>query len=135
MDCWEISSMSVWSEKISLFRQKRFCLATSFQRYLPFVRTKSRLKNRVTAVHLLQCKTKFLHSSMLQREKSTQIKEHPLWETFINIKKKHFFDSFKLAYIHLHLSSDSSTHVYIRLVTRLHLSTFVYTRLHSSRLL
>ena len=51
---------------------------------------------------------KFLHSSMLVREKSKQIKEHLSWEASSNII---FFDSFTLDYI--------------RLVTRLHWSTSV----------
>ena len=122
------------------------------------MRAKSRLKNCVTAVHLLQCKTNFLiclcflHSSM-------QVKKHPFWEAFINIKKKIFFDLFTLVYISLHLStfvqtlynrldqssnlstlvficldlsSGSSPLIYISLVTHLHSSTFVYTRLDSS---
>ena len=71
-----------------------------------YIRTKSRLKNRVTTVPLLQYKTDFfirqcfLHSS-------TQIKGHPFWEASINMNS--FF------------------------LIRLHLSTFVYTRLNSSR--
>ena len=45
---------------------------------------------------------------MLLREKSTQIQEDPSWEASINIKKN--------------------------FLIRLHSSTFVFTRLHSSRL-
>ena len=63
-----------------------------------YMRTKSRLKNRVTTVHLLQCKTNvficlcFLHSS-------TQFKEHSFWEASINIKKNFFW----FVYTCLHL--------------------------------
>ena len=141
MDCWEISSKSVCSRKISLFRQKNL-LSNLIPRVPSFyIRIKSRVKNRVTTVHLLQCKTNFfirlffLHSS-------TQVKEHPFWEASVNIKKKIFFDSLTLVYICLHSStfvynrldssSGSSTLVYIRLVTCLHSSTFVYTLLDSS---
>ena len=54
---------------------------------------------------------------MLLKEKSTQIKKHPSWEDSINIKKKFFL-------ICLH----SPTFVY----TRLHLSRLVYNSLASS---
>ena len=39
---------------------------------------------------------KFVHLSMLLREKSTQIKEHPSWEASINIKKIFWFVYTKL---------------------------------------
>ena len=59
--------------------------------------------------------------------------------TFSGIKVE-IFDSYALVYICLHLSSDWYTLVYTRLVTRLHLSIFlyihlwlVYIRLHSSK--
>ena len=47
-------------------------------------------------------------------------KDHPSWEASINIKEKDFADSFTLAYNRLDTSSDSSTLVHIRLVTRMH---------------
>ena len=61
-----------------------------------YIRTKSPFYENVK---------KFLHSSKLLRQKSTQIKEHPSWEASTNFNKN-FFDPF----------------------------TFVYTRLYSSRL-
>ena len=108
-----------------------------------YIRTKSRLKNRVTTVPLLQYKTDFfirqcfLHSS-------TQIKGHPFWEASINMNS--FFlirlhlstfvytrlNSSRVVYNCLDSSSDSlhsSTFVQTCLVTRLHSSTFVYIRL------
>ena len=96
-----------------------------------YIRTEYRLENRVTTVHLLQCKTNFfirlcfLHSS-------TQVKEHPFWEASINIKKNYFLIRLHLStsvynrlVTRLQSSSDSSTLVYIRLVTRLHSPTLV----------
>ena len=105
-----------------------------------YIRTRYRLKNRVTTVHLLQCKTNFfirqcfLHSS-------TQIKGHPFWEASINMNS--FFlirlhsstfvytrlNSSRVVYNCLDSSSDSSTFAQTCLVTRLHSSTFVYIRL------
>ena len=110
-----------------------------------YIRTKSRLKNRVTTVPLLQYKTDFfirqcfLHSS-------TQIKGHPFWEASINMNS--FFlirlhlstfvytrlNSSRVVYNCLDSSSDSSTLVYIRLDLSSDSSTIVYIRLHSSRL-
>ena len=58
LDSWEISSKSVWSRKINLFRQNIFLFSNLLPRVPSFyVRRKSRLKNRVTIVHLLQCNT------------------------------------------------------------------------------
>ena len=124
-----------------------------------YVRTKSRLKNSVTAAHLLQCKTNFFirlsfWGRNLRKLKNIHLRKPPL------ISKKKFFliclhsstfvytclhssrlfynrldwanDLSTLVYICLDSSSDSSTLVCIRLVTRLHSSSLVYTRLDSS---
>ena len=98
------------------------------------IRTKFRLKNRVTTVYLLQCKTNFFIYLCFWERNLLQIKKHLSWEASINIKKKLFWfvytclHSSALVYICLDSSSDSSTLAYIRL----HSSTFVYTRLHLS---
>ena len=108
------------AEKISWFRHFFFFLLINLvPRVLPFyIRTKFRLKNRVTTVHLLQCKTNFfIHLSFWGRN-LLQIKEHPPWEASINIQKKFYW--FVCTRLH------SSTLVYIHVVTRLHSSTFVY---------
>ena len=47
-------------------------------------------------------------------------KEHPSWGASINIKEKVFTESLTLVYNRLDTSSDSSTLVHIRLVTRMH---------------
>ena len=105
LNSWEISSKSVCSKTISLIRQKIF-LPINLVPRVPFfyIRTKFRLKNRVTTVHLLQCKTIFFVHLCFWGRNLRQIKEHPSWETSINIKKKFFL-------ILLHLS----TFIYIRL--------------------
>ena len=115
-----------------------------------YIRTKSPFYENVK---------KFLHSSKLLRQKSTQIKEHPSWEASTNFNKN-FFDPFTflpsstLVYIrldlstivqtrlaiHLHrqirldLCSVFSTLAYIHLVTRLHSPTFVQICLDLSSL-
>ena len=76
---------------------------------------------------LLQCiyyHVKQISSFVYAFEVEIYAKEHPSWEASINIKKKVFADSFTLVCDRLDTSSDSSTLVYIWLVTRLH------TRLH-----
>ena len=124
------------------------------------MRAKSRLQNRVTTVHLIQCKTNFfiyaffIHFFVYAFEGEI----YANWEPSINIKNFVLIclhssafvytrlhssrlvynrldspcDPFTLVYIRLDSSSDSSTLVCIRLVTRLYSSTFVYTRLDSS---
>ena len=83
---WEISSKSVRSRKISWFRQKKNSLINLVQSVLSFcTRTKFRLKNSVTAVHLLEiyCKLKNIH-----------LKEHQIKEHQPPLLKNRFFDSF-----------------------------------------
>ena len=102
-------------------------------------------KNRVTTVHLLQCKTNFFirlwfWGRNLRKLKNIHLGKPPL------ISKKPFFSfaytclhSPRLVYNRLDFSrdssSDSSTLVYIRLVTRLNSPTIVYICLDFPRLL
>ena len=73
---------SVWNRKNSWFWQKNFFFSTLFQGYL---------KNHVTTVHLLQCKTTFfIHLCFCERN-LVQIKEHQTWDTYVNIKKSFFW--------------------------------------------
>ena len=108
LDSWEIFSKLVWSRKISLFRQKKkFCLETSFHGYFFYIRPKSRLKNRVTIVHQLQCKTNLFiclcfWGRNLRELKNIHLGKPPL------ISKKNFFGF-------VHTSLHSSTLSYIRL--------------------
>ena len=103
-----------------------------------YIRMKSRFKNRVTTVHLLQCKiNSFLCLSFRGRNLSKLKNIHLGKPPLISKKKKKRF-----VYTHLHSSTliqtrlvtrlHSSTFVQTRLVTRLHSSTFVQTRLHLS---
>ena len=111
-----------------------------------YIRMKSRFKNRVTTVHLLQCKInsflclsfrgrnlsklKNIHLGkppLISKKKKKKIRLHS--STFIYTHLDSFSDSSTLVYIRLDSFSDSSTFVQTRLVTRLHSSTFVYTRL------
>ena len=103
LDSWEVSSKSVWSrKKLPVQTKKKFLFSNLGPRVPSFYkRTKSELKNRVTTVHLLQCKTNFFIRLSLWGEKYTQIKEYPSWETSTNIEKN-FFDLFTLVYIRLH---------------------------------
>ena len=122
-----------------------------------YIRIKSRLKNLVTTVHLLQCKTNFFIRLCFWGRHLCKLKNILLLQcVYYNVKqissfvyvfgkpplisKKNFFwfvytrlHLSRLVYNRLDLSSDSSTLVYIYLVTRLHSSTFVYTRLDFSR--
>ena len=68
---------------------------------------------------------------MLLRDKSTQIKEHPSWEVSINIPNFLFFHSFTFVYTRLHLSRL----VYNRVDSSSDSSTLVYTHLDSSSVL
>ena len=90
-----------------------------------YIRTKSKLKNRVTTVHLLQCKTNVFICICIWGRSQLQVKEYRSWEASINTKNK-FFDSFTLVYnclgsstlVYIGLeSSDSSTFVYIHLLS------------------
>ena len=123
--------------------KKIFFLINLFPRVPSFyIRTKFRLKNCVTTVHLLQCKTNFFTHLCFEGEIYCKLKNIHLGKLPL-ISKKRFFDSFTLVHIRLDSSSDSSTLVYIHLdlssvsstlfYFRLHPSTFVYTRIHSSR--
>ena len=86
LDSSEISSKSVWRRKFSWFRQNLIPRVASF-----YIRTKFRLKNSVTTVHLLQCKTIFLIHLCFRGRNLLQIKEHPSWEPSVNIKKMFFW--------------------------------------------
>ena len=134
LDSWKISSTSVWSRKISLFKQNNFLLSNLLSRVPSFyIRTKSRLKNCVTIMHLLQYKTNLFirlcsWGRNLRKLKNIHLGKPPLIS-------KNFFDSLTFVYTRLHSSrsvynpldssSDSSALVYIRLVTRLHSSSLV----------
>ena len=92
-------------KKLACSNKKELLHSNLVPRVPPFyIRTKSRLKSRVTTVHLLQCKTNFFIR--------LSIKEHLSWVIYTCL--------------------DSSTLVYICLAIRLHSSTFVYIRLDSS---
>ena len=92
LDSWKISSESVWSRKISMCRQKKFFLSNVVPRVSSFYKwTKSRLKYRVTTVHLLQRKTNFFIRLCVWRRNLCKLKK--------------FFDSFTLINIRLHSST------------------------------
>ena len=91
-----------------------------------YIRTRFTLKNRVTTVHLLQCKTNFYIHLRFWGRNLRQIKEHPSWFVYTRLH------SSTLVYICLDSSSGSSTHMYIRLDSSSDLSAFVYIRLESS---
>ena len=139
MDNWGISSKLVWSGKISLFRLRQLLLRNVVPRIPSFyIRIKSRLKNLVTTVHLLQCKTNFFICLCFWGRHLCKLKNIDHGKPPLTSKKNFFWFVYtclhlsRLVYKRLDLSSDSSTLVYIYLVTRLHLSTFVYTRLDLS---
>ena len=104
----EISSTPVWSRKISWFRQKKILLINLVPK-VPniYIRTKYTLKICVTTVHLLHCITNFFIHLCFWRTNLWWIKEHPSWETSVNIKKFFWF-----VYTRLRSSSDSSTLVW-----------------------
>ena len=161
LDSWEIFSKLVWSRKISLFRQKKkILLGNLLPRVLfLYIRPKSRLKNRVTIVHLLQCKTNLFiclcfWGRNLRELKNIHLGKPPLISKNFFLIRSHqstfiytrlhssrliynrldeSSDSSTFVYIRLDSSSDSSSLVYICLVTRLHSPTFVYTRLDSCK--
>ena len=91
-----------------------------------YIRTRFTLKNRVTTVHLLQCKTNFYIHLRFWGRNLRQIKEHPSWFVYTRLH------SSTLVYICLDSSSGSSTHMYIRLDSSSDLSALLYVRLDSS---
>ena len=103
LDGWEDSFKLVWFKKLSWFRQKFCFLLINFVSRVPsfYIQTKVRLKNRLTTVHLLQCKINFFIYVCFWGRNLLQNKEHPSWETSINTKKI-FFDSSALVYICLY---------------------------------
>ena len=108
-----------------------FLLINLFPKVLSFyTRTKFRFKNGVTTVHLLQCKTNFFIHLCFEREIYYKLKNIHLGKLPL-ISKKIFL-------ICLHLSTfvytrlNSSRLVCIRLDLSSDLSTLVYFRLHSS---
>ena len=99
-----------------------------------YVRTKFRLENCVTTVHLLQRKTNFFIHLRFCGRNLLQIKEYPSWEASIHIKKSFLIrlHQSRFAYTCLVTRLHPSTFVQARLVTRLHSSKLVYIRLDSS---
>ena len=89
-------------------------------------------------MHLLQCKTNFFIYLCFWVRNLLQIKKHLSWEASINIKKIFFWfvctrlHSSTPVYIRLHSSSDSPTLVYIRLHSSSDSSKLVCIRLRSS---
>ena len=92
-------------------KSKFLCLSTLFQGYLPFIYG----QNLYWKIMKLQCKTNFFIHLCSWGTYLLRIKELPSWEASIDIKKR-FLDLFTL--VHIHLNS----------------STFIYTHLHSCRL-
>ena len=96
-----------WSEaeKLACSDKKNFLLRNLLPRVLFFyIRPKSRLKNRVTIVHLLQCKTNLFillcfWGRNLRELKNIHLGRPPL------ISKNFFLDSVTPVYIHLHSST------------------------------
>ena len=128
-----------WSEAEKIFRQSKNLLSNLVTRVPSFyIRIKSRLKTRVTTVHLLQCKTKFFICLNFWGRNLRKLKNIHLGKPELMTKKFFFWSvyttphSSTLFCIRLDSSSDSSKLVYIRLMTPLLLSTFVCTRLDSS---
>ena len=91
-----------------------------------YIRTKFKLKSRVTTMHLLQSKANFFIHLRIWWRNLRQIKEHPSWFVYIRLH------SSTLVFICLGSSSGSSTHMYIRLDSSSDLSALVYIRLDSS---
>ena len=89
------------AEKISWFRQKNILLINLVPK-VPnlYIRTKYTLKICVTTVHLLHCITNFFIHLCFWRTNLWWIKEHPSWETSVNIKKFFWF-----VYTRLHSST------------------------------
>ena len=129
MDSYEISSKPLWSRIISWFRQKKSFLLINLVPALPSFNTETKLtlKNRLTTVHLLQCKTNSSFIYAFEGEIYGKLKNIHLGKPLLISKK--FFDSFTLVYIRLDSSSDSATLIYIRLNSSSDSSTFVYTHL------
>ena len=121
------------AEKLACSDKKKFCSNLVPKVSSFYIRTKSILKNRVTAVHPRQCKTNFFIRLCFWGRNLRKLKNIHLGKASINIKK--LFYSFTIvktrivSCLHsstcLDLSSNSSTLVYIRLVTRLHSSKLV----------
>ena len=79
---------------MSWFRQKKIFAYQSCSKGTFFIWTKFRLKNRVTAVHLLQFKTNFFIHILFCGTNLLQIKEYPSLEASINTQffyKQHFY--------------------------------------------
>ena len=124
------------AEQLAGSDKKTFWLTNLFPRVPSFyIWTKFRLKNHVTTVYLLLCKTKLFIYLCFWGRSLRQINEHPSWEVSINIKKKDFLfflhlpTSFTLVYIRVvYIWSDSygdlSTLVYFCLDLSSDLSTF-----------
>ena len=159
MDSWEFLPSWSEAEETSLFRQNKNLLSNLVPRVPSFyIRTKSRLKNRVTTVLLLQCKTKYFiclsfWGRNLHKLKNIHLgkppvitKENFFWFVYTGLHSSTLLYSSRLVYNCLDLSSDSSTlvnicldsssnsstFVCIRIMTPLLLSTFFCTRLDSS---
>ena len=122
-------------EKKLACSDKKNILLTNFVLRIPsfYIRTKARWKNRVTTVHLLQCKTNIIRLSFwgrnLRKLKNIHLGKPPLISKKIFLIRLH---SSTLVYIRLDLSSDLSALVYIHLDSSSNSSTLFYTRLDSS---
>ena len=101
------------AEKLAGLDKRKFSLVNLVPSVTSFyIRTKFRLTNRVTTVHLLQCKTNFFIHPHFWGRNLLQIQEHPSWEASISIE----------------------TGFLICLHSPTFVSTCLVTRLHSSRL-
>ena len=88
------------AEQLAGSDKKTFWLTNLFPRVPSFyIRTKLRLKNHLTTVYLLLCKTKLFIYLCFWGRNLRQINEHPSWEVSINTKKKGFFVFFTFVYI------------------------------------
>ena len=133
-------------EKVACSEKKLFSLATRLPPRVPsfYIRTKSGLKNLVTTVHLVQCKTNFFNLLCLWGRNLHKLKNIYLGKPPLISKKINSFTLVSLVYTSLHsstlvynrpdLSNDSSTLVYICLDSSSDSSALVYIRLDSSRL-
>ena len=117
LDGWEISSNYPVQTKKSLL--------SNLVPRVPFfhIWTKSRLENRVTTVHLLQCKTNFIIRLCIVTRNTCFWERNLRKLKNIYLRKSLLISKFFFWYVYTRL--HSSRIVYNRLVTRLNSSTFV----------